>query len=156
MPATRCWMSSAEITTTTVTSSRHRRWRVAIIPSIFLKKHHVPECGDSTKFSDGEWDMGARGPSRGEGPSLLLLVNGDQVEFPRRFLVEERAFLLVAAAHVDVTGRDRDVGARTDPPLLPVLGLVDVGTAEHDDPELVGVGVQWVGETGVELGEGAI
>ena len=46
--------------------------------------------------------------------------------------------------------------ANTDPPLVPVLGLVNVGALQHNDPNFVGMGMQWIGKAWIELREGTI
>src|SRR5262245_22429955 len=91
-----------------------------------------------------------------------------EVKLPGRLLVEERAFFRVCPAHVHVdnckenrlkkatAARNGDVGPDTDPPLVAVLGLVNVGALQHDDPDFVGMGMQRIGKAWIELRKGAI
>ena len=84
------------------------------------------------------------------------MVYALEVELPGRLLVEERAFLRVSLAHVHGAGRNGDVGPGTDPPLVAVLGLVNVGAPQHDDSDFVGMGMKRIDKAWIELREGAI
>src|SRR3954453_8543099 len=86
---------------------------------------------------------------------LAFLLHDLEVELPGRLLVEERAFLRVAAAHVHVAAWNGDVGPDTYPPLIAVLGFVNVGALQHDDPDFVGMGMQRIGKAWIKLRESA-
>ena len=58
---------------------------------------------------------------------LGFLIHNLEVELPGRLLVEQRALFRISAAHVHGTGRNGEIGAGTNSPLVAVLGLVNVG-----------------------------
>src|SRR5207245_4229093 len=71
---------------------------------------------------------------------MSFLLYRDQVELARRFFVKERALLLVAAAPVLPAARKLDELARPDA-LLAGIVLIQIRPLEHDDPEIVRVGM---------------
>ena len=100
----------------------------------------------------GKWPARAITSTKVTGAFLL---HGDQIKFPRRFLIEKCALFRIAAAPMFVPAGNPQEIARTHPLLARVI-LIQISSLQDHDRYIVRMSVHSVVLAGRELGECAM